>query len=265
MKSTSGNHTRRRLPAPSKVTLVIVILLVVGATTLVFAKERVLQKTIPVNEVNAIVLDGGNGSAHISVGADDTIQIRVEIRAEKLSDRDPLRGIKKWFLSSAYDDLEELMKAIRLEADPSPTGKIKIGLEPPVRTRESQILEDWYITVPQRLAVKLAMARATTEVEGVAGGVDISLGNGSVDVDVPGGDLDIVVTVGKARVRTGSESVGKLSLRSQVGNTDLSMNGMKMKYSDPPGPGSGISLSGKGQDTIRIYVQVGDASLRVNE
>lgn len=78
--------------------------------------------------------------------------------------------------------------------------------------------------MPKRLAVKLAMARATTNVDGVAGGVDISLGNGSVDVDVPGGDLDIAVTVGKARVRTGSESVGKLSLRSQVGNASLRVN-----------------------------------------
>ena len=49
------------------------------------------------------------------------------------------------------------------------------------------------------------------------------------------------------------------------GNTNLSMNGMKMRYTDPPGPGSRVSLSGKGEDSIRIYVQVGDASLRVNE
>lgn len=265
MKSTSGNHTRRRLPAPGKVTLAFVILLVVGTTMLVSAEERVLEKTIPVNDVDAIVLNGGNGSVHISVGADDTIQIRVEIRPENLLDNKPLRGIKNWFLSSAYDDLDELMKAIRLEADLSMTGKIKIGLTPSVRTRESQVLEDWQITVPKRLAVKLAMARATTTVDGVAGGVDISLGNGTVDVDVPGGDLDIVVTIGKARVRTGSKSVGKLSLRSQVGNTKLSMNGMKMKYTDPPGPGSRFSLSGDGEDTIRVYVQVGDASLRVNE
>jgi hypothetical protein len=86
-----------------------------------------------------------------------------------------------------------------------------------------------------------------------------------VDVDVPGGDLDVSVTVGKARVRSGSESVRELGIRSQVGNTNLWMNGMKMKYSDPPGPGSRFSMSGDGEDSIKVFVQVGDATLRVNE
>jgi hypothetical protein len=43
------------------------------------------------------------------------------------------------------------------------------------------------------------------------------------------------------------------------------MNGMKVKYPDPPGPGSHVSLPGKGRDSIEIFVEVGDATLRVNE
>ena len=199
------------------------------------------------------------------MGDEDTVQIRVELRPENWSDNEPWQGIKKWFLTSAYDDLDDLIDTIRLDADSSPSGRVKIGLTPPKRARESKVREDWSITVPKRLAVKLELSRATVEIEGVAGGVDISLGNGSIDVDVPGGDLDVAVLVGKAQVRTGSKSVRELGVRSQVGNTSLWMNGMKMKYPKPPGPGSHVSLSGDGEDSISIFVQVGDASLRVND
>lgn len=245
------------------VTVICGLLFVSGSWSPAFA-ERVLERELPADGIRMIVLDGGNGSARIAVGDDDTIRIRVGIRPERLSDNSPWQGIKKWFLTSAYDDVDDLIEALELKTDPS-GGKLEIDLRPSRRTRESKVREDWRLTVPPRLAVRLAMARADTEVIGVAGGVEVSIGNGSADVDVPGGDLDVEVTVGRADVRTGSDTVRRLSLRSEVGDTRLWMNGLKVDHPDPPGPGSRISMSGQGSDTIEVFVRVGDASLRVNE
>lgn len=241
------------------------LLLVGSLSASMAAGERVLEQSLPATGVRAIAVSGGNGAARIAVGDEDAVLIRVVIRPERLSDRNPWQGIKAWFLSSAYDDVDDLIEAIRLDTDSSGGGTLAVGLRPPRRTRESRVSEDWRITVPRRLAVKLAMARADTEVKGVAGGVDISIGNGSADVDVPGGDLDIEVTVGKADVRTGSTALRDLDLRSEVGDTRLWINGLKVDYPDPPGPGSRISMAGEGDDSITVFVQVGDASLRVNE
>jgi hypothetical protein len=265
MNTSSGFSVRHRFPARITKTIALGLLLISMPATPLFAKERVLHEELAAEQIDAIVLTGGNGSARILVGDEDIIKIRVEVRPEKWSDNEPWQKIKDWFLSSAYEDMDDLMDAIRLDADPSQRGKLKLGLTPPVRTRESKVREDWQITVPERLSVKLKMSHATAEIQGVAGGVDISLGNGSADVDVPGGDLDVALLVGKAQVRTGSESVGELSVQSQVGNTRLWMKGMKVKYPKPPGPGSHVSLSGNGEDDISIFVQVGDASLRVND
>lgn len=228
------------------------------------AEKRELERELSADTVRSIVLHGGNGSARIQAGDADTIRIRVAVRPDRLSDTTPWQEIKNWFLTSAYDDVDELIEAVRLDTASS-GGELSIGLKPSRRTRESKVLEDWQLTVPRELAVRLTMARAETAVTGVAGGVEISIGNGSTTVDVPGGDLDVAVTVGKAEVRTGSTAVRRLSLRSEVGDTRLWMNGLAVDYPDPPGPGSRIRMSGQGEDSIEVSVRVGDASVRVNE
>ncbi|MDH3402774.1 MAG: hypothetical protein OES32_08075 [Acidobacteriota bacterium] len=107
------------------------------------------------------------------------------------------------------------------------------------------------------------MSSAEVDITGVSGGAEVSAGRGSVRIDVPKGDLRVALTVGDVDVTSGSSSLGEIDLESTVGSTKLWMNGARIKYPNPPGPGSSVSVSGKGEDTVIVDVEVGDIAVDV--
>jgi len=210
--------------------------------------DRELTAEVSADGIDEILLDGHDGKATIKVGADDQIQIRVKIKAKR-------KGlIYKSSAGRAY------VEDARLETD-TRGGTLEVALSGGRGRKDTE--EAWTIIVPRRLAVVVEMSAASIDITDVTGGVEVNLGVGKANVDVPRGNIEVRVSVGNATVETQTDSYGDVDLRAQVGKTRLWIGGHRIKYSNPPGPGSKVSMEGEGRDQIKVFVQVGDASLRV--
>ena len=218
------------------------------AVNLDYDDERELTAEVPADAIDEILLDGHDGKAVIEVGDGDRITLRVTIKAKR-------KGlIYKSSAGRAY------VEDARLETDVR-RGTLEVTLSDGRGRKDVE--EAWTIVVPRRLAVVAEMSAAHIEIADVTGGVEVHLGVGKVEIDVPRGSIKVKVSVGNAIVTTETDSFGDVELRAQVGNTRLWIGGHRIKYSDPPGPGSKISMEGEGRDQISVSVQVGDAFLRI--
>ena len=224
--------------------------------------RRVLRADIPAQALRSIALRGGDGKVRIAPGTADTVRVLVKVYPKPPRKRDLVESMRKWFLTSAYRTDEEFVQAIRIESR-SEEGKLELGLTPSASSRRRRIKEEWILEVPSRLALVLSLGEADLDVSGVAGGVNLELGVGQADLDVPAGDVAVELGVGSAKVRTASDSIRQVKLTSSVGGTSLWTHGARVRYSDPPGAGSEISMEGQGQYSIRIEVSVGNAELRI--
>jgi len=210
--------------------------------------DRELTAEVSADGIDEILLDGHDGKATIEVGAGDQIRIRVKIKAKR-------KGlVYKSSAGRAY------VEDARLETD-TRGGTLEVALSGGRGRKDTE--EAWTIIVPRRLAVVVEMSAASIDITDVTGGVEVNLGVGKANVDVPRGNIEVRVSVGNATVETQTDSYGDVDLRAQVGKTRLWIGGHRIKYSNPPGPGSKVSMEGEGRDQIKVFVQVGDASLRV--
>ena len=218
------------------------------ADNLDYYDERELTAEVSADGIDEILLDGHDGKATIEVGASDQIQIRVTIKAKR-------KGlVYKSSAGRAY------VEDARLKTD-ARGGTLEVALSGGRGRKDTE--EAWTIIVPRRLAVVVEMSAASIDITDVTGGVEVNLGVGKANVDVPRGNIEVRVSVGNATVETQTDSYGDVDLRAQVGKTRLWIGGHRIKYSNPPGPGSKVLMEGEGRDQIKVFVQVGDASLRV--
>jgi hypothetical protein len=224
--------------------------------------QRVLRAVIPARAVRSIVLRAGDGKVRIASANGDVVRALVKVYPKPPSERDVVESVRKWFLTSAYRTDGEFVQAIRIESR-SEGGQLELGLTPSASSRRRRIKEEWTLEVPSRAALVLSLREADLDVSGVAGGVNVELGAGQADLDIPAGDVAVEVAVGSAKVRTASDSIRQVRLTSAVGRTSLWRHGARVRYGDPPGAGSEISVEGQGRYSIRIDVSVGDAELRI--
>ena len=232
--------------------LVLALSIDTGATqnladNLDYDDDRELKAVVSADGIDEILLDGHDGKAVIEVGDGEQIQIRVTIKAKR-------RGlVYKSSAGRAY------VEDARLKTDER-GGTLEVTLSDDRGRKDVE--ETWTIVVPRRLAVVAEMSAAQIEIADVTGGVEVHLGVGKVEIDVPRGSIEVKVSVGNAIVTTATDSFGDVDLRAQVGNTRLWISGHRIKYSDPPGPGSKISMEGEGRDQVSVYVQVGVGLVR---
>lgn len=213
--------------------------------------------------VTRIRLRAGSGAARIRAVDGEEIRIRLRLAKGRWTDDEPWRGILAWFSRSDFENDDLLERAVELQVQQRGS-VLEVNPLPHGRSRESRIAEYWELDVPRHSAIEIAMDAAEIEVSGVEGGVELDLGHGEAVVDVPRGPLDLEVTVGELDARFREGDFGPLSLASRVGDTRLWLNGSRVRYPGPPGPGSRIAIDGDGPDALRLRVEVGDATLRVH-
>ncbi len=227
------------------------------------AAERMMETNLSSQGVSTLVLRGGSGAATVTADEGDTIRVQLQVEPHRWTGDEPWRKRLAWFLKSGYDDDRALIEAIDFDVDVS-RGRLVLSLNPDGRTRRSRVKEVWSIVVPKRLALDLRMEAADVEVSGIAGGITMRVDKGEAEIDVPGGDLDIGISLGGVKARTKASDIKRVDLRSRVGDTDLWLNGLRIDYPNPPGPGSKVVVEGKGSEKLRIHVENGDVSLRVD-
>lgn len=225
------------------------------------ANERVLESVIPIEEQSELQLIMGNGAATVEPSADSNIYIHLEVEPKRYTDDGDNWSPLNWFLTSRLDDDNSLMQAINVRVTIRDDVVI-VRLTPRGRSRESRIKESWTVQVPADIHVKMSALAADIEISGIGAGVEIDQGYGDVTIDVPAGDLDVDLEVGNIRSVSGARDWRQISLETTVGNARAWVDNRKMDFPSPPGPGNSIRIEGRGEDTIKLKVGVGDAEIR---
>jgi hypothetical protein len=239
--------------------ILLTVLLPLLAAAPAPATERVLAAEFPAHGLERIVLVGGDGGATIAAHDADTVLVEVRVRPRTNHVKDWLFS---WFLTSRWKTNDDLVQAVAFENQES-GAVLRLALTPPVRARHERIDEEWTVTLPARLALALDLNAADARVEGIEGGVEAEVNVGSLHIEVPAGDVDATMNVGDVVVRTASVSVGSVVTSANVGDTALWVDDLRIHHDDPPGPGSEVELHGRGRDTIRAVVNVGDTKVLV--
>lgn len=260
----SRSMRKRRVDPRAWIAITVAVLVSISAAANSAAepRTRVLEWQGSANSLSTVALRAGNGSLTVKAVDGDRVSIRVEVSPSGGGDDEPEHEFLSWFLTSKDLTDEELIGSIDLRMDPN-GDQLDVSLRPRGRTRKSRVTERWTIELPARSALEAKLDDADVHVTGLHGGVYLRLGHGSADLDLVGGDVDAQVTVGQIEVRTQGD-YRNILLRSRVGDTAMWLRGDRIEYTDPPGPGSRVSLDGKGDYRARVEVEVGDAELRVD-
>ncbi|MEJ2582948.1 MAG: hypothetical protein P8127_15145, partial [Acidobacteriota bacterium] len=88
--------------------------------------------------------------------------------------------------------------------------------------------EQWNITVPARLKIRLDHDVGDIEVDGVVAGVELDSGVGDVAIEVPEGNVNVDLGVGTAVVRAPAMAYGAAEAAGGVGDARLTVHGKKV-------------------------------------
>jgi hypothetical protein len=204
--------------------------------------------------LDTIELRAQSGTVRVLASADDSVRVRMTVRADDSVPHSLFARPRPADLSRAALQSDREHQALRLELEGASYGRR---------------VEEWAVEVPVRLATRISLGNGQVEVKGVGGGVYVRANAGRqsqpgrVTVDVPGGSVDASLSVGTVVVRTATQSYNDVSVRSGVGDAHLWLEGHRVVHADAPGPGSQVALQGEGRDKITAHVGVGDAEVRI--
>ncbi|MFI4921614.1 MAG: hypothetical protein ACHQAZ_08240 [Gammaproteobacteria bacterium] len=71
------------------------------------------------------------------------------------------------------------------------------------------------------------------------------------------------VNVGEVRAKSASAGYGKIRVSSNIGEAVVYLNGSQGGYHDHGGLGNTVTVEGKGHDDMKLDVNIGEASLRI--
>jgi hypothetical protein len=231
-------------------TLMITVLVALGATLPAQAYDRELTLDFDADDLERIYVSGSVGSMDVRVGDDDSIHIRVTL--------EPQDDIE-W---GDDDDVEDGIDGAELEHEMR-DDRATVRVRYPRGTDEGDDIEEtWTVLMPARLAGRFSMNVGSLEIVGIAGGIDASVNVGELEIDVPGGDIDAEVNVGEIDIYSESDSIGDISVDTDVGGARLNVEGRRID-GDRGWVGESIRHRGRGDDDIDASSNVGDVSVRV--
>ena len=156
------------------------------------ASSKRIERSIDVDELSHIDFDVSVAEMDIEFYDGDTVQLDVELRAQR-----------SWWIFGrrSIDDVE-----MEIRRD---------GESLDIRLDMDNIEQDWRVLIPQRMAFSMELGVGDVDVEGVANDFLLEMGVGSIEVTVEDIDFESV------QVTTG---VGDSSLRGFGRNTDNERN-----------------------------------------
>lgn len=202
--------------------------------------ERVIQASVPAAGIETLAVKAASGKLRIVAHDSDTLELNLKLTPER-GKRPP-------------------MESVKLETEREGT-TLRFSLDVPFN--RDDIEEDWQIRAPARLAVKAKLGVGELVVEGLGGGLDLSVSAGEIHADSPRGAVRAHVGVGNIRVKSATDSYGTVELDADVGDTKLTVNGHRFVHAKPTGAGNRVALEGSGRDLIELKTGVGDAELEI--
>ncbi len=212
-------------------------------------ESRTLTKSMAAGSINRLVLDSGIGDIDIRA-AQGATEITIEVVLT------PRRG---GFFSSKRKAEQEVDAAVL-------SAQVKRDRLELTITREAdddrRFEENWSITIPATVAVKLNHGVGDVDIRGSDSGVEIDSGVGEVRVEVAKGDISIDLGVGTAVVRSVAAPYASAEGTGGVGDARLTIRGEKISS------GGFVSHSatweGDGTFHIEVSVGVGDAVITLD-
>jgi hypothetical protein len=236
---------------PSMKRRVVLIFLVVVAmvVTADAGDTRTLTRSVDAGSVTRLVLDSGIGDVEI-IAAPDATEIAIEVVLT------PRRG---GFFSSkrrAEQEVEAAVLSAEIKRD-----RLQLKITPEADD-DRRFEENWSITLPASVALKLSHGVGDIDIRGAEAGVDIESGVGEVRVEVGGGEVSIELGVGTAVVRGPAAAYASAEGAGGVGDARITARGEKIS-------GAGFvshsaTWEGDGNFHIEVSVGVGDAVITLD-
>ena len=228
--------------------IVGLVLAMVSVSVFASARDRVFEQTLDLDGVKRVLIDGGVGTMDVRASDDD--KLHVIVTAEP--DDDLSRSVS-----------EEEMAGIELDVDRS-SRRLKLELDLPGGLDVDDVQEKWQVRIPVGVEAELELGVGQMDVEGVTGGLTVSMGVGELNVDIPSGPIEISVGVGDVDVSVSKASIAKVRLDTTVGDARLRVNGERIEGSSHFGIGNSVRYKGDGQDEVEVSVKVGEVKVELD-
>lgn len=223
----------------------LMTLVMTAAAFVVEAGEsRTLSHSTAAGSITRLVLESGIGDIDI-VASPEATEITVEVVLT------PRRG---GFFSSkrrAEQEVENAVLSAEVKRD-----RLNLAITP-TADDDRRFEEDWHITVPSTVTLRLTHGVGDVSIRGAQSGIGIESGVGEVGVEHAGGDISIELGVGTAAVRARAAAYASAEGEAGVGDARLTVLGQKIAS------GGFVSHSatweGDGTFHIEVAVGVGDA------
>jgi hypothetical protein len=225
--------------------LVLVIMLIsAGVVTAGASDTKTLTRSVTAGSISKLVLDSGIGDVDIQAlpGANE---ITVEVVLT------PRRG----GIFSSKRRAEQEVEAASLSAEVK-QDRLELTIKPKAND-DRRFEENWSVTIPASIAIKLDHGVGDIDIRGADSGIDLDSGVGEVRVEAGGGDISIDLGVGTAVVRAPASVYASAEGAGGVGDANLTVRGKKI--SSGGFVGHSATWQGDGTFHIEVSVGVGDA------
>lgn len=226
-----------------------VLLVAAIAVTAGAADTRTLTRSLDAGSTTRLVLESGIGDVGINASPEAS-EINIEVVLT------PRRG---GFFSSkrkAEQDVEAATLSAEVKRD-----RLHLKIMPEADD-DRRFEENWSITLPANVALKLSHGVGDIDIRGPEAGVEIESGVGEVRVEVGGGEVSIELGVGTAFVRAPAADYASAEGAGGVGDARITARGEKISG------GGFVSHSatweGDGTFHIEVSVGVGDAVITLD-
>ena len=229
--------------------ILVVLLICAGFATADAADTRTLTRSVTVGPISRLALDSGIGDVEIQAvpGAEE---ITVEVVLT------PRRG----GIFSSKRRAEQEVEAASLSAEIK-RDRLELAIKPKADD-DRRFEENWNITIPASIALKLDHGVGDINIRGAESGIELNSGVGDVRVEAGGGDVSIDLGVGTAVVRAPASLYASAEGAGGVGDANLTVRGEKI--SSGGFIGHSATWEGEGSFHIEVSVGVGDAVITLD-
>lgn len=215
---------------------------------------RTLNADFDTAGLDKLALDAGVGEMHVHPSPDGRVHVQVTLR--------PKEQEFMWFFHWMSQGTARGIAAASIRQEKQ-DGTLRLSLDYP-DVQQDNLKQEWEVEAPAKLALDARLKVGELTIEGVAGGVIARLNVGELSINTPKGAIDGEVNVGEIRAKSQSSVHGKINLSSNIGEAVLYLEGKQSGYHEHGGLGNSVSADGDGPDSMRLSVNVGEASLRLN-
>ena len=219
------------------------------AAAVIAGDDRVIEHSQNGKAFKGLGIDANVGSIDLAGWSKNTIQVEVKLEPDD-------HGWGRWRGSEAAIAAAELKIVER-------GGRIYLEID--YRGEDDDDIEEhWTVRAPERYSIEAELNVGEMEIDNFSGGVDAELNVGELIVTVPRGDVHAEGNVGEVSVESSTDSLGDVSVETNVGDAVLRIRGDRIRSTGPRfSPGGEANHSGDGDDDIVAEVNVGEASVIV--